>query len=168
MQPSDVRSMCCRLRLDLRELRKKTGGFFGSGESTGSVGVVTINMPLIAYLSKDEKDFYERLDHMMDVSARSLKTKREVITKLLDQGLYPYTKRYLGTFSNHFSTIGLIGMNEAGLNARWVRKDMTDPECQKFTRDVLNHMRERLSDYQEMYGDLYNLEATPRQSVEII
>ena len=128
MQPSDVRSMCCRLRLDLRELRKKTGGFFGSGESTGSVGVVTINMPRIAYLSKDEKDFYERLDHMMDVSARSLKTKREVITKLLDQGLYPYTKRYLGTFSNHFSTIGLIGMNEAGLNARWVRKDMTDPE----------------------------------------
>lgn len=164
MQPSDVRSMCCRLRLDLRELRKKTGGFFGSGESTGSVGVVTINMPRIAYLSKDEKDFYERLDHMMDVSARSLKTKREVITKLLDQGLYPYTKRYLGTFSNHFSTIGLIGMNEAGLNARWVRKDMTDPECQKFTRDVLNHMRERLSDYQEMYGDLYNLEATPAES----
>ena len=164
MQPSDVRSMCCRLRLDLRELRKKTGGFFGSGESTGSVGVVTINMPRIAYQAKDEADFYARLDHMMDVSARSLKTKRQVITKLLNQGLYPYTKRYLGTFENHFSTIGLIGMNEAGLNARWVRKDMTHRECQEFTKNVLNHMRERLSDYQELYGDLYNLEATPAES----
>ena len=164
MQPSDVRSMCCRLRLDLRELRKKTGGFFGAGESTGSVGVVTINMPRIAYLAKDEADFYGKLDHMMDICARSLKTKREVITKLLNQGLYPYTKRYLGTFENHFSTIGLLGMNEAGLNAKWVRKDMTHRECQEFTRDVLNHMRERLSDYQEMYGDLYNLEATPAES----
>ena len=164
MQPSDVRSMCCRLRLDLRELRKKTGGFFGAGESTGSVGVVTINMPRIAYLAKDEADFYEKLDHMMDICARSLKTKREVITKLLNQGLYPYTKRYLGTFENHFSTIGLLGMNEAGLNAKWVGKDMTHRECQEFTRDVLNHMRERLSDYQEMYGDLYNLEATPAES----
>ena len=164
MQPSDVRSMCCRLRLDLSELRKKTGGFFGAGESTGSVGVVTINMPRIAYLAKDEADFYGKLDHMMDICARSLKTKREVITKLLNQGLYPYTKRYLGTFENHFSTIGLLGMNEAGLNAKWVRKDMTHRECQEFTRDVLNHMRERLSDYQEMYGDLYNLEATPAES----
>lgn len=164
MQPSDVRSMCCRLRLDLRELRRKTGGFFGSGESTGSVGVVTINIPRIAYLAEDEADFYRRLDRMMDISARSLKTKREVITKLLEQGLYPYTKRYLGTFENHFSTIGLIGMNEAGLNARWIRKDMTRPECQKFTREVLDHMRERLSDYQEEYGDLYNLEATPAES----
>ena len=164
MQPSDVRSMCCRLRLDLRELRKKTGGFFGSGESTGSVGVVTINMPRIAYQAKDEADFYAKLDHMMDVSARSLKTKRQVITKLLNQGLYPYTKRYLGTFENHFSTIGLIGMNEAGLNARWVGKDMTHRECQEFTKNVLNHMRERLSDYQELYGDLYNLEATPAES----
>ena len=96
--------------------------------------------------------------------ARSLKTKRQVITKLLNQGLYPYTKRYLGTFENHFSTIGLIGMNEAGLNARWVRKDMTHRECQEFTKNVLNHMRERLSDYQELYGDLYNLEATPAES----
>lgn len=164
MQPSDVRSMCCRLRLDLRELRRKTGGFFGSGESTGSVGVVTINIPRLAYLAENEEDFYGRLDHMMDISARSLKTKREVITKLLEQGLYPYTKRYLGTFENHFSTIGLIGMNEAGLNARWIRKDMTQPECQKFTREVLDHMRERLSDYQEQYGDLYNLEATPAES----
>ena len=164
MEPNDVRSMCCRLRLDLRELRKKSGGFFGSGESTGSVGVVTINLPRIAYLAQDEKDFYERLDKLMDISARSLKTKRTVITKLLDAGLYPYTKRYLGTFDNHFSTIGLIGMNEVGLNARWLRKDLTHAETQRFAKDVLNHMRERLSDYQEKYGDLYNLEATPAES----
>ena len=164
MEPSDVRSMCCRLRLDLRELRKKSGGYFGSGESTGSIGVVTINMPRIAYLAADEADFYKRLDKMMDISARSLKVKRDVITKLLNEGLYPYTKHYLGTFANHFSTIGLVGMNEAGLNAKWIRKDMTHPECQEFTKNVLNHMRERLSDYQEQYGDLYNLEATPAES----
>ena len=164
MEPSDVRSMCCRLRLDLRELRRKSGGFFGSGESTGSVGVVTINMPRIAYLSKTPEEFYQRLDKLMDISARSLKVKREVITKLLDGGLYPYTKHYLGTFDNHFSTIGLVGMNEVGLNACWLGKDMTDPATQQFTKDVLNHMRERLSDYQEQYGDLYNLEATPAES----
>ena len=164
MEPSDVRSMCCRLRLDLRELRKKSGGFFGSGESTGSVGVVTVNMPRIAYLSKTEDEFYQRLDRMMDIAARSLKTKRTVITKLLDAGLYPYTKYYLGTFENHFSTIGLVGMNEACLNARWLHKDLTDPEALEFTKAVLNHMRERLSDYQEKYGDLYNLEATPAES----
>jgi len=164
MEPSDVRSMCCRLRLDLRELRKKSGGFFGSGESTGSVGVVTINIPRIAYLAKDKDDFYKRLDHMLDIAARSLKVKRTVITRLLEEGLYPYTKRYLGTFNNHFSTIGLVGMNEAGLNAKWLRKDMTHKETQEFTKEVLNHMRERLSDYQEMYGDLYNLEATPAES----
>ena len=164
MQPSDVRSMCCRLRLDLRELRKKTGGFFGSGESTGSVGVVTINMPRIAYLSANKDEFYARLNHMMDIAARSLKIKRGVITKLLNEGLYPYTTRYLGTFENHFSTIGLIGMNEVGLNANWLRADMSDPRTQEFTKEVLNHMRERLSDYQEQYGDLYNLEATPAES----
>ena len=164
MEPNDVRSMCCRLRLDLRELRKKSGGFFGSGESTGSVGVVTINLPRIAYLAENEADFYARLDKLMDIAARSLKTKRTVITKLLNAGLYPYTKRYLGTFDNHFSTIGLIGMNEVGLNANWLRKDLTHPETQAFAKDVLNHMRERLSDYQEMYGDLYNLEATPAES----
>ncbi len=164
MEPNDVRSMCCRLRLDLRELRKKSGGFFGSGESTGSIGVVTINMPRIAYLSENEEEFYKRLDHMMDISARSLKTKRTVITKLMNEGLYPYTKRYLGTFENHFSTIGLVGMNEACLNASWIREDLTNEKAQTFTRDVLNHMRERLSDYQEMYGDLYNLEATPAES----
>lgn len=164
MEPSDVRSMCCRLRLDLRELRKKSGGFFGSGESTGSIGVVTINLPRIAYLATDKEDFYRRLDKMMDISARSLKVKRDVITKLLEEGLYPYTKRYLGTFSNHFSTIGLVGMNEAGLNAKWLRKDLTNVETQEFAKEVLNHMRERLSDYQEQYGDLYNLEATPAES----
>ena len=164
MAPSDVRSMCCRLRLDLRELRKKSGGFFGSGESTGSVGVVTINMPRIAYLSANEDEFMFRLDRLMDIAARSLKVKRTVITKLLNEGLYPYTKRYLGTFENHFSTIGLVGMNEAGLNACWLRADMTSEKVQDFTKRVLNHMRARLSDYQEEYGDLYNLEATPAES----
>ena len=164
MEPSDVRSMCCRLRLDLRELRKKSGGFFGSGESTGSIGVVTINMPRIAYLASDEADFYKRLDKLMDIAARSLDVKRKVITRLLDAGLYPYTKYYLGTFANHFSTIGLVGMNEAGLNAKWIQADMTDPKCQEFTKQVLDHMRERLSDYQELYGDLFNLEATPAES----
>ena len=164
MEPSDVRSMCCRLRLDLRELRKKSGGFFGSGESTGSIGVVTINMPRIAYLAEDEADFYRRLDKLMDISARSLSVKRTVITKLINEGLYPYTRRYLGTFENHFSTIGLIGMNEVGLNAKWLRADMTHEKTQQFTKEVLDHMRERLSDYQEKYGDLYNLEATPAES----
>ncbi|SHO50814.1 ribonucleoside triphosphate reductase [Anaerocolumna xylanovorans] len=164
MEPSDVRSMCCRLRLDLRELRKKTGGFFGSGESTGSIGVVTINMPRIAYLADTEEDFFVRLDRMMDISARSLHVKRQVITKLLNEGLYPYTRRYLGTFDNHFSTIGLLGMNEVGLNAKWLGKDMTDRETQEFSIKVLNHMRDRLSDYQEEYGNLFNLEATPAES----
>ena len=164
MEPSDVRSMCCRLRLDLRELRKKSGGFFGSGESTGSVGVVTINLPRIAYLAKTPEEFYQRLDKIMDIAARSLKIKRTVITRLMESGLYPYTRHYLGTFNNHFSTIGLIGMNEVGLNAAWLRKDLTHAETQAFAKDVLNHMRERLSDYQEQYGDLYNLEATPAES----
>ena len=164
MEPSDIRSMCCRLRLDLRELRKKSGGFFGSGESTGSIGVVTINMPRIAYLAENREDFFKRLDHMMDISARSLNIKRKIITKLLNEGLYPYTKRYLGKFDNHFSTIGLLGMNEVGLNAKWLRADMTHKKTQEFSKEVLNHMRERLSDYQEKYGDLYNLEATPAES----
>lgn len=164
MEPSDVRSMCCRLRLDLRELRKKSGGFFGSGESTGSIGVVTLNMPRIAYLSKSEKEFYERLEKLMNIAARSLKVKRNVISKLLDEGLYPYTKAYLGSFNNHFSTIGLVGMNEACLNASWIKADLTEKSAQKFTKDVLNFMREKLSDYQEEYGDLYNLEATPAES----
>ena len=164
MEPSDVRSMCCRLRLDLRELRKKSGGFFGSGESTGSIGVVTLNMPRIAYLSHDLDDFYERLSKLMDIAARSLKIKRKVVSNLLDNGLYPYTKRYLGTFNNHFSTIGLVGMNECCLNANWLREDLTQGKAQEFTKDVLNFMRNKLSDYQEAYGDLYNLEATPAES----
>ena len=164
MEPSDVRSMCCRLRLDLRELRKKSGGFFGSGESTGSIGVVTLNMPRLAYLATDKADFYARLDHLMDIAARSLDVKRKTITKLLDAGLYPYTHHYLGSFKNHFSTIGLVGMNEACLNARWIKQDLTHAEAQAFTTEVLNHMRTRLSDYQEQYGDLFNLEATPAES----
>ena len=164
MEPSDVRSMCCRLRLDLRELRRKSGGFFGSGESTGSVGVVTINMPRIAYLSKDKDEFYQRLDKIMDISARSLKIKRDAITKFMADGLYPYTKRYLGGFDNHFSTIGLCGGNEMCLNAKWIGKNLVEPEAQDFMVEVLNHMRERLSDYQEKYGDLYNLEASPAES----
>ena len=165
MEPSDIRSMCCRLRLDLRELRKKSGGFFGSGESTGSVGVVTLNMPRLAFTSKDKAEFYGKLDHLMDVAARSLHTKRKVISRLLDEGLYPYTKRYLGSFDNHFSTIGLVGMNEACLNANWIKRDLSDPVAQEFTKEVLNHMRDRLSDYQEMYkGELFNLEATPAES----
>jgi len=164
MEPSDVRSMCCRLRLDLRELRNRSGGFFGSGESTGSIGVVTINMPRIAYKSRSEAEFYVQLDKMMDISARALKTKRVIVSKLLDEGLYPYTKRYLGSFENHFSTIGLLGMNEAALNAKWLKTDLTDPKAQRFAQDVLNHMRNRLSDYQEEYGDLYNLEASPAES----
>lgn len=164
MDPSDVRSMCCRLRLDLRELRKKSGGFFGAGESTGSIGVVTINLPRIAYLARDEQNFYQRLESLMDIAARSLKMKRDFVTGLLEAGLYPYTKRYLGTFANHFSTIGLIGMNEVGLNASWIRKDLLDVETQAFAGEVLDFMRNRLVHYQEEYGDLYNLEATPAES----
>ena len=164
MQPSDVRSMCCRLRLDLRELRKKNGGFFGSGESTGSVGVVTINLPRIAYQSKNKDEFYEKLGHMMDIAARSLKIKRDVVTNFLENGLYPYTKRYLGSFANHFSTIGLVGMNETCLNANWIKEDLTKKKAHKFAIEVLNFMREKLKDYQVMYGDLYNLEASPAES----
>lgn len=164
MNPSDVRSMCCRLRLDLRELRKKGGGFFGSGESTGSIGVVTLNLPRIAYLSSSKEEFYSMLDKYMDIAARSLDTKRRVINRLLEEGLYPYTKRYLGAFNNHFSTIGLVGMNETILNAKWIDSDITKPEGRDFSIEVLNHMRDRLSDYQEMYGDLFNLEATPAES----
>ena len=165
MKPSDIRSMCCRLRLDLRELRKKSGGFFGSGESTGSVGVVTLNMPRLAYLSANEQEFYQRLDKLMDIAARSLHVKRTVIGRLLDEGLYPYTKRYLGSFNNHLSTIGLVGMNEACLNASWLREDLSHREAQEFTKAVLHHMRGRLSDYQEQYeGELFNLEATPAES----
>ena len=164
MEPNDVRSMCCRLRLDLRELRKKAGGFFGSGESTGSIGVVTINLPRIAYLSENEQEFYNRLDQQMDLAAKSLDTKRKVLKKLLEAGLYPYTKKYLGTFENHFSTIGLIGMNEACLNSKWLKCDLTESKGVEFAKDTLNHMRERLQMYQEQYECLFNLEATPAES----
>ncbi len=165
MQPSDVRSMCCRLRLDLRELRKQNGGNFGAGENTGSIGVVTINIPRIAYLAKNEVDFFRRLEYMMDISARALDIKRKVINKYMDMGLYPYTKRYLPDgFVNHFSTIGLVGMNEACLNASWIGKDLTAPESAAWTEKVLDFMREKLSDYQEQYGNLFNLEATPAES----
>lgn len=165
MKPSDVRSMCCRLRLDLRELRKKGGGYFGSGESTGSVGVVTLNLPRIAYLSKSKEDFYKILDQYMDIAARSLDIKRKVITRLMDQGMYPYTKRYLGTFKNHFSTIGLVGMNEALENASWFEGgNLTTQEGNQMAEEILNHMRARLSDYQEKYDALFNLEATPAES----
>ena len=165
LNPSDIRSMCCRLRLDLRELRRKSGGFFGSGESTGSIGVVTLNMPRLAYTSRTEEQFFEKLKRLLDISARSLHIKRNVITKLLDQGLYPYTKRYLGKFDNHFSTIGLVGMNECCLNACWLGKNIEDEKSYNFTKKVLDFMRNKLSDYQEMYeGELYNLEATPAES----
>ena len=162
MEPSDVRSMCCRLRLDLRELRKKVRRLLRLRRVHRERGGGHHQPAPHRLSAKDESDFYQRLDKLMDIAARSLKTKRTVITKLLEAGLYPYTKRYLGTFGNHFSTIGLIGMNEVGLNAGWLRADLTHKETQQFTKDVLNHMRERLSDYQEQYGDLYNLEATPQ------
>jgi ribonucleoside-triphosphate reductase len=165
MEPSDVRSMCCRLRLDLRELRKKSGGFFGSGESTGSIGVVTLNLPRAAYLSQTEEEFVARIDKLMDIAARSLDIKRRVITQLMASGMYPYTEHYLGSFDNHFSTIGLVGMNEAILNAKWLESDnITTPEGQAFGKRILDHMRERLKDYQEQYGALFNLEATPAES----
>src|SRR5574344_1471878 len=167
MKPSDVRSMCCRLRLDLRELRKKSGGYFGSGESTGSIGVVTLNLPRIGYLAENEKDFYVRLDKLMDIAARSLDIKRKTVTKFMEEGLYPYTKRYLGSFKNHFSTIATLGMNEMCLNAKWIKKDISSKEKKKFTIDVLNHMRTRLSDYQEKYGDLFNLESAPAESTSL-
>lgn len=165
MKPSDVRSMCCRLRLDLRELRKKGGGYFGSGESTGSIGVVTLNLPRISYLSSSKEEFYSMLDRYMDIAARSLDVKRKVITRLMDQGMYPYTKRYLGTFSNHFSTIGLVGMNECLENAKWFEGgNLTTESGNKAAANILNHMRERLSDYQVKYDALFNLEATPAES----
>ena len=168
MKPSDVRSMCCRLRLDLRELRKKSGGYFGSGESTGSVGVVTINLPRVGYLSADKQDFLDRLGKLMDVAARSLHLKRLKITELLERGLYPYTKAYLGSFDNHFSTIGLIGMHEAILNAKWFQgreEGISSEQGHDFAVEVLNCMRGKIAEYQEQYkGELFNLEATPAES----
>lgn len=151
----------CRLRLDLRELRRKNGGYFGSGDNTGSIGVVTINMPRLAYKSNSKEEFYKSLENLMDIAARSLKIKRNVIEQHFKNGLYPYTKRYLKSLDDHFSTIGLLGMNECCLNAKWIKDNISSKEGKSFTVDVLDFMREKLSDYQEMYGDLYNLEATP-------
>lgn len=159
LNPSDVRSMCCRLQLDKRELRNRGGGLFGADEFTGSIGVVTINLPRIGYLSSSKQDFFSQLDHYMDISRDSLELKRKVITRLMDQGLFPYTQRYLRHWNNHFSTIGLIGMNEATLN--FMDMDLTHPEAREFAKEVLTHMRERLVKYQEETGHLYNLEATP-------
>ena len=162
LDPSDVRSMCCRLQLDKRELRRRGGGLFGADEFTGSIGVVTINMPQIGYLANTEEEFYKRLDHLMDLAIESLCTKRKVIQKLYDGGLFPYTRRYLKTLVNHFNTIGLCGMNEACLN--FLGCDITDPRGKSFAEGVLQHMRERMQDYQEETGDLFNLEATPAES----
>lgn len=162
LNPSDVRSMCCRLRLDKRELRKRGGGLFGSDEFTGSLGVVTINLPQIGYLSKNKDEFYNRLSHLMDLAKQSLCIKRKVIQKLYDGGLYPYTRRYLKTLENHFNTIGLCGMNECCLN--FLKVDITNPKGKKFAEEVLDFMRERLQNYQEETGELFNLEATPAES----
>lgn len=162
LNPSDVRSMCCRLQLDKRELRRRGGGLFGADEFTGSIGVVTINMPQIGYLAKNEEEFYKRLDYLMELAKESLCTKRKVIQKLYDGGLFPYTRRYLKTLVNHFNTIGLCGMNECCLNFLGV--DITDPKGKAFAEKVLQHMRERMQDFQEQTGDLFNLEATPAES----
>ena len=162
LNPSDVRSMCCRLQLDKRELRKKGGGLFGADEMTGSIGVVTINLPRIGYLSKTKQQFFDRLKYLMDLAAESLTTKRKVINRLMENGLFPYTKQYLKHFDSHFSTIGINGMNECLLN--FMGKDITTKEGREFAIEVLDYMRKRIADYQEMTGDLFNLEATPAES----
>ncbi|HPE37397.1 MAG TPA: ribonucleoside triphosphate reductase, partial [Spirochaetales bacterium] len=162
LDPGDVRSMCCRLQLDKRELRKRGGGLFGSDELTGSIGVVTLNLPRIGYLSEGKGEFYKRLDRLTDLAAKSLTIKRKVCSRLLDGGLFPYTKRYLKNFDNHFNTIGLVGMNECCLN--FLGKGLAAPEGKAFAEEVLDHLRQRLSDLQEDTGELYNLEATPAES----
>ncbi|MBR3731643.1 MAG: ribonucleoside triphosphate reductase [Spirochaetales bacterium] len=162
LNPSDVRSMCCRLQLDKRELRKKGGGLFGADEMTGSIGVVTINLPRIGYLAKTKTQFFDRLKYLMDLAAESLTTKRKVINRLMENGLFPYTKQYLKHFDSHFSTIGINGMNECLLN--FMGKDITTKEGRDFAIEILDYMRKRIADYQEMTGDLFNLEATPAES----
>ncbi len=159
LNPSDVRSMCCRLQLDKRELRNRGGGLFGSDEFTGSIGVVTINLPRIGYLSSNKEEYFHQLDHFMDIARDSLEIKRNVISKLMDQGLFPYTQRYLRHWNNHFSTIGLIGMNESTQN--FMGKSLVDSQAREFAKEVLLYMRQRLLKYQEETGHLYNLEATP-------
>ncbi|MCD6445582.1 ribonucleoside triphosphate reductase [Candidatus Bathyarchaeota archaeon] len=169
MKPEDVRSMCCRLRIDNRELRKRGGGFFGANPLTGSIGVVTINLPRIGYLSKDEDEFFERLEELMEIAKDSLEIKRKALESFTEKGLYPYAKHYLRMikegfgkyWKNHFSTIGLIGMNEAILNL--FGHDITTPEGLNFAVKVLNFMRNKLADFQEETGNIYNLEATPAE-----
>lgn len=161
LRPGDVRSMCCRLQMDMRELRNKTGGLFGAGEQTGSIGVVTINMPRLGYISQDEKEFFARLDHLMQLAMESLEIKRKVVQKHLDGDLLPYTKTYLPNLEHHFSTIGLVGMNEACLN--FLGCSICDPEGAEFSRRVLLHMAEKIKDFQESSGHIYNLEATPAE-----
>jgi ribonucleoside-triphosphate reductase len=164
LNPGDVRSMCCRLQLDKRELRRRGGGLFGSDEFTGSIGVVTLNLPRFAYLSNSEEEFFTRLEKYMEIAKRSLEIKRRVIAKLNDLGLYPYTKHYLKHFNNHFSTIGLVGMNEACLNAKWIDNSIDNAAALAFSKRILDRMRDRLADFQEETGNLYNLEATPAES----
>lgn len=169
MDPDDARSMCCRLRLDNRELRKRGGGLFGANPLTGSIGVVTLNMPRLGYLSRNKKEFFKKLADAMDIARDSLETKRKILEKLTDQGLYPYSRHYLsgvkkafgGYWNNHFSTIGLNGMNEALLN--FLGKDIASEEGKNFSKKVLDYMRERLMDYQNETNHLYNLEATPAE-----
>ncbi len=164
LDPGDVRSMCCRLQLDKRELRKKTGGLFGSGEKTGSIGVVTINLPRISYNSETEWEFFEKLTHIMEVAKRSLEIKRKVVTEFMEEGLYPYAKRYLGNFDTHFSTIGLVGLNETALNASFISENLINEKGREFGERVLAFMREKIADFQEETGNLYNLEASPAES----
>ncbi len=169
MDPDDARSMCCRLRLDNRELRKRGGGLFGANPLTGSIGVITINLPSIGYVSKNKKEFYQKLDHFMEVAKETLEVKREFVENLTNDGLYPYSKFYLDSikarrgqyWANHFSTIGIVGMNEALLN--FIGKDITTKEGQKFANEVLEHMRDKMIKFQKETGNMYNLEATPAE-----
>ena len=163
LSKTDVRDMLRDVG-DKSLLRRRAGGFFGSGENSGSIGAVTLNLPRLAYLSDDEDDFYRRLDKLMDLAARSLEVKRSIITKLMNEGMYPYTKRYIQNFDRHFSTIGIVGMNEAGLNASWLREGLADLRTRRFAREVLRHMLRRIQSYQVSTGHLYNLEATPAES----
>ena len=162
LSPGDVRSMCCRLQLDKRELKKKGGGLFGAAELTGSIGVVTVNLPRLGYQSRSKEEFFDRLARTMDLARDSLEIKRKVITKLMEEGLFPYSKRYLGTWDNHFSTIGLVGMNECCMN--FLKKDLVNEEGRDFSLELLDYMRDRLIQYQDETGNLYNLEATPAES----
>jgi len=164
LDPGDVRSMCCRLQLDKRELRKRGGGLFGSDELTGSVGVVTVNLPRIGYLASDEKDFYGRLGRLMDLAKDSLLIKRKVVARLLEGGLFPYTRRYLRNLDNHFNTIGLVGMHECLLNFLGKGAGIETTDGRAFALKTLAFMRKRLADYQEETGELFNLEATPAES----